>query len=261
MSDILLKYQAVDISYAGQKVVENADFQINTGEILGIVGESGSGKSTLVKAALGILNNEGRVDRGKILFHGKDLTTMYGEPLRRIRGAEIGMVFQNPGASLSPIRKISEQFYETIREHRRLDKQSAKEEILLLFEKLQLWDGERILDSYPFELSGGMNQRVAIALTMMLQPSLILADEPTSALDVTVQSQVIKELMQIRDLFGTSILIVTHNIGVAAHMADQIVVMRQGRIVEKGRKEDIIFRPQERATRKLIDATPKIRRG
>lgn len=258
MKRTLLEYRKVNICYSGAPVVEDINLQMKPGEILGIVGESGSGKSTLMRAALGILETEGNVESGEILFQGENLIAMPERQLRQIRGKGIGMVFQNPGASLCPVRKIGQQFYETIREHEKLDKRKAKDEILQLFEKIHLRDGERILNSYPFELSGGMNQRVAIALSMILKPPLILADEPTSALDVTVQAQVVKELMKMRELFGTGIIIVTHNMGVAAHMSDRVIVMKDGRIVESGSKDEVIYHPKENYTKNLIAATPRI---
>lgn len=259
MEQALLEYQKVNICYSGIRVVQDVELQVMPGEILGIVGESGSGKTTLIKSALGILGTEGLVESGRILFQGEDLETFSRERLRQIRGSGMGMIFQNPGASLCPVRKIGSQFLETMREHKSLNKKEAKNEILEFFWKMNLRDGERILNSYPFELSGGMNQRVAIALAMILRPSLILADEPTSALDVTVQAQVVKELMEMREIFGTGILIVTHNIGVAAHMADRVVVMKDGKIIEKGSKDEVIYHPKESYTRNLIGATPQIR--
>lgn len=259
MKQALLEYQKVNICYSGTRVVQDVDLQMKPGEILGIVGESGSGKTTLIKSALGILGTEGQVESGRILFRGEELKTLSKERLRQVRGSGMGMIFQNPGASLCPVRKIGTQFLETMKEHKTLNKKDAKYEILEHFEKMNLRDGERILNSYPFELSGGMNQRVAIALAMILRPSLILADEPTSALDVTVQAQVVKELMEMRDIFGTGILMVTHNIGVAAHMADRIIVMRDGKIIESGSKDEVIYHPRNGYTRKLIEATPKIR--
>lgn len=234
MSEYLLKYKNVDISYEGQPVVCGAELEIAPGTITAIVGDSGSGKSTLIKASLGLLGNDGRIDGGAILLRDQDLTQLNNRQLRQVRGRQVGMIFQNPGASLCPVRKIGPQFYETIRSHGKLDKRQARREILSLFEQLRLRDGERVLDSYPFELSGGMVQRVAIVLALVLKPELILADEPTSALDVTVQAEVVRMLMHVREIFGTAILMVTHNMGIADHMADRIVVMKQGRLAEQG---------------------------
>lgn len=261
MREALLEYKDIAIGYMGETVVHDVNLQIMPGEIVGVVGESGSGKSTLLRAALGVLGKEGVVERGSILSYGQNLTQMKEDEMRRIRGERIGMIFQNPGASLCPVRKIGVQFYETIREHRRLDKQRARIEILELFEKIHFRDGERILNSYPFELSGGMNQRVAIALALILHPHLILADEPTSALDVTVQAQVVKELLFIRKQYQTGILIVTHNMKLAAHMADQLVVMKDGRIVEQGKTDEVWNHPKQAYTKALIAATPYIHRG
>ena len=173
----------------------------------------------------------------------------------------MGMIFQNTGASLCPIRSIEDQLYESVTQHERASRQEIRDRAMELFEKIGLKDGRRILKSYPFELSGGMNQRVGIMLAMILHPDLLFADEPTSALDVTVQAQVVRELIRMRDFCGTGIAIVTHNIGVVEHMADKIAVMYQGRLVEYGDKKDIIENPKEEYTRKLLGAVLRIRRG
>ena len=174
----------------------------------GIVGESGSGKSTLIRAAMGLLGSDGAVTGGSIRYKDKNVTGLKGEELRKLRGPQMGMVFQNTGASLCPIRTIGDQLYEAVLQHEKVSRQEIKERAMDLFDKMKLADGERILNSYPFELSGGMNQRVGIMMAMILHPDLLFADEPTSALDVTVQAQVVREMMKMRELFGTTIAIV-----------------------------------------------------
>lgn len=260
MQQPLLELQNVEISYDGQAMVTDVNLQMMPGEILGIVGESGSGKSTLIKAAMGLLDGSGLVNRGDIFYKGQNVIDLNPEALRTMRGPEMGMIFQNCGSALCPIRTIGDQLYETMEQHGFNDRNEVRRRAETLFNKINLNDSERILSSYPFELSGGMNQRVGIVMAMILEPELLFADEPTSALDVTVQAQVIKEMLQLRDEFGTGIAIVTHNIGVVSYMADKVAVMCQGRLVEYGNARDVIDDPQERYTRQLIQAVPRIRR-
>ena len=261
MTKPLLEISNLEVCYFGKPVVRDLSLKIEPGEILGIVGESGSGKSTVIRAAMGLLKKGGTVTKGEISYKGQNITQAGEEELRKIRGPEMGMVFQNAGASLCPVRTIEKQLYETVLEHEKISRREIKERALKLFETMRLTDGERILKSYPFELSGGMNQRVGIMMAMVPNPRLLLADEPTSALDVTVQAQVVKEMMKMRELYGTAIAIVTHNIGVVEYMADKVAVMYQGKLVEYGRKEDVIRHPREPYTRKLIGAVPRLDRG
>lgn len=257
----LLDVQHVEVSYNGRAVVHDVSFQLEPGEILGIVGESGSGKSTIIKAAMGLLGNSGAVTRGDIYYKGQNVIDAGADEIRRMRGSAMGMIFQNTGASLCPIRSIGDQLYESISQHEKVSREEVRDRALMLFDRMRLNDGERILDSYPFELSGGMNQRVGIMMAMALKPDLLFADEPTSALDVTVQAQVVKEMMKMRELYHTGIVIVTHNIGVVEYMADRIAVMYQGRLLEYGKTEDIIHHPEEAYTKKLIGSVLRIDRG
>lgn len=261
MGQPLLNMQHVEISYNGKAVVHDVSLQLEPGEILGVVGESGSGKSTLIKAAMGLIGSSGAVTKGDIFYKGKNVVDARGEELRRMRGPAMGMIFQNTGASLCPIRSIEDQLYESVAQHEKVTRQEVRDRAMELFEKIGLKDGERILKSYPFELSGGMNQRVGIVMAMVLKPDLLFADEPTSALDVTVQAQVVEEMMKMRELYGTGIVIVTHNIGVVEHMADKVAVMYQGHLVEYGDKREIIEAPKEEYTRKLLGAVLRIRKG
>lgn len=260
MNQNLLEYRQVDIQYGDRKVVQDFSLQMKPGEILGIVGESGSGKSTVIRAAMGLLGDGGKVSGGEILYQGTEMTRISGEQLRQLRGPEMGMIFQNAGASLCPIRTIEEQLYEAVLQHEDVSKEEIRDRALRLFEQLRFTNGEQILKSYPFEFSGGMNQRVGIVLAMVLHPRLLLADEPTSALDVTVQAQVIKEMMKLRELYGTGIVIVTHNISVVNYMADNIAVMHQGKLVEYGTKEQVLKHPQEAYTKKLIGSVLRLKR-
>lgn len=188
MEKPLLEIRNVEISYDEMPVVKKINLKMDAGEILGIVGESGSGKSTLIRAAMGLLDIAGFVSQGDIFYKGQDILKYDDEAFRKMRGPEMAMIFQNCGSALCPIRTIGEQLYETMAEHGFCDRLEVKERVDLLFEKIHLKDSERILNSYPFELSGGMNQRVGIVMAMILNPQLLFADEPTSALDVTVQA-------------------------------------------------------------------------
>lgn len=257
----LLTYKSVEIAFNGRTVVHDVSFALHPGEILGIVGESGSGKSTLLKAAMGLLGNGGMVTRGDIWFRGEDLPDLNEKDMRRIRGAGIGMIFQDAGASLCPIRTIGSQIYESMSAHGKLTKSAAKEKALELFEKLHFKDSRRIWDSYPFELSGGMNQRAGIAIAMLMEPPVLLADEPTSALDVAVQKQVVLEMLRLRDLFGTAMVLVTHDIGVVSAMADTVLVLKDGKVMEYGRAQQVLNEPEREYTRKLLSAVPKLRRA
>ena len=256
----LLRYDHVDISYNGFLAVKDVSFTLEPGEILGIVGESGCGKSTLIKAAMGLLGSAGMVTRGDIWYKGKNLPDLPPKELRKLNGPELGMIFQSAGSSFCPIRTIEAQLYETMTEHEKTSKAEFLDRAMELLGKLGFEDGKRILGSYPFELSGGMQQRVGIAAAMLLNPSVLLADEPTSALDVSVQKQVVEEMLMIRKNFGTAILLVTHNLGVIRAMADKLLVLKNGETMEYGFTKEILNNPQSSYTKKLLAAVPVLRR-
>ena len=257
----LLRYDHVDISYNGFLAVKDVSFTLEPGEILGIVGESGCGKSTLIKAAMGLLGSAGIVTRGDIWYKGKNLPDLPPKELRRLNGPELGMIFQSAGSSFCPIRTIEAQLYETMTEHEKTSKAEFLDRAMELLGKLGFEDGKRVLGSYPFELSGGMQQRVGIAAAMLLNPSVLLADEPTSALDVSVQKQVVEEMLLVRDTFGTAIILVAHNIGVIGAMADKVLVMKNGETVEYGKTQQVLENPQADYTRALLSAVPRLRRA
>lgn len=256
----ILRYDHVEIAYNGKTAVRDVSFTLNEGEILGIVGESGSGKSTLIKAAMGLLGPNGLVTRGDIWYNGKSLPDLKENELRKINGQSIGMIFQSAGASFCPIRTVGQQLYESMTEHEEISKKEFQTLALSLLQKLGFENGQRILQSYPFELSGGMQQRVGIAAAMLLKPSILLADEPTSALDVSVQKQVVEEMLLVRKTFGTAIVVVTHNIGVIGAMADNVLVMKDGAVVEYGETKQVLENPREEYTRTLMAAVPRLRR-
>ena len=258
--ETLLRYEHVDIAYLGQPAVEGVSFSLSSGEILGIVGESGSGKSTLIKAAMGLLGSEGRVTGGSIRYKGRDLTALPQKELRKLCGPELGYIFQSAGSSFCPIRTVGAQLYETMREHERISKADFEARAMEMLQKLGFENGKRILGSYPFELSGGMQQRIGIAAAMLLKPSVLFADEPTSALDVTIQKQVVEEMLLVRKIFGTSIVLVAHNLGVIGAMADRVLVLKDGEAVESGKTQEVLTNPRADYTKALLAAVPKLRR-
>lgn len=257
----LLRYDQIGISYDAAPAIQNVSFTLHKGEILGIVGESGCGKSTLLKAAMGLLGDSGAVTRGDILYKGESILGLPEGKRRLLNGPELGMIFQSAGSSFCPIRTVGAQLYEMMKEHGAVSKKEFQAQALELLGKLGFDDGLRILNSYPFELSGGMQQRVGIAAAMLLHPSVLLADEPTAALDVSVQKQVLTELLLVRKTFDTAILLVTHNIGIIRAMTDRVLVMRDGCTVEYGQTQQVLHAPQAEYTRQLLAAVPKQRRA
>ena len=257
----LLTYDRVEISYNGKPAVQDISVDLAEGEILGIVGESGSGKSTLIKAAMGLLGPAGMVTRGDIWYKGKNLPDLKPSEMRKLCGPDLAMIFQSAGASFCPIRTVGAQLYESVIAHEKLSKPEFENRACDILEKIGFPDPLRVLKSFPFELSGGMQQRVGIASAMLLRPAILMADEPTSALDVHVQKQVVEEMMLMRKEFGVSIIIVTHNIGVVGAMADNVLVMQKGRAVEYGETDQILNHPETEYTKTLMAAVPRLERG
>lgn len=257
----ILRYDHVDIAYNGFLAVKDVSFTVEPGEILGIVGESGSGKSTLIKAAMGLLGNAGMVTQGDIWYKDTNIPDLSPKGLRKLNGRSLGMIFQSAGSSFCPIRTIEAQLYETMTEHEKTSKAEFLDRAMELLGKLGFEDGKRVLGSYPFELSGGMQQRVGIAAAMLLNPSVLLADEPTSALDVSVQKQVVEEMLLVRKTFGTAIVLVSHNIGVIRAMADKVLVLKDGETVEYGQTRQVLTSPQADYTCALLSAVPRLRRA
>ena len=250
----LLKLEHVTICYNGEPVEHDVDLELNKGEILGVVGESGSGKSTIIKAIMGLLGNEGMVTEGDIWYKGKNVVDMPEKELRRLLGPEIAMVFQDSGAALCPIRTVGDQIYESMREHERISRKECAERAVRMMAKIGLKDGERVLQSYPFELSGGMNQRVGICISMLQNPSLLLADEPTSALDVTIQKQIMELLMKLKKEKQLSFLFICHDLALVQMFCDRVIVMHDGHVEEEGTPEEIIENPMTEYTKRLIES-------
>ena len=261
MAEPLLEYSHVDVSYNGLAVVRDVSFPVMPGEVVCIVGESGSGKSTLVKAAMGQLGSNGMVTRGDIWYRGASIPDLPARDLRRLCGSDLALVFQDCLAALTPIRRIGDQVHESMAAHRPLDRATCDTLACEMFAKLGLEDPERVLSSYPFELSGGMGQRVGIAIALLSEPSVLFADEPTSALDVIVQAQVIELLQRVNVNLGTAIVLVTHNMGVVRALADRVLVLKDGEVVEFGEAAQVLDAPAADYTRELLAAAPRLMQG
>ena len=262
MSDIL-ELTNVSIRYrdAEADAVSEVTLGIPEYSITAIVGESGSGKSTLIRSVIGLPSGGARVTGGSILYRGTDLTRLDESRFRKLRGKSLSMIFQNAYAALDPKKKIGYQFTESLRVHAAVSKADGLKMMKSALADVGLTDTERVLGSYPFELSGGMTQRVAIAMATAVRADLLLADEPTSALDVTMQAQVVQSLMDLRSRTGTTIVMVTHNLGLASYMADYLAVMYKGRLVDFGPTRAVIHEPKDDYTRRLIDAVPDMEVG
>ena len=254
---MLLKISNLDVSYGKKLTVQNVNFELDDGEILAIVGESGSGKTTVIRAVLNVLPRNGRVSNGSIVFEEKNLLNLSENEWRSLRGKNISMIFQDSGNMMNPVHTIGKQFIEYIQVHSDLDKKSAYDMAIEKLTLMNLPNPDNIMNSYTFELSGGMRQRVGIAMAITFQPKLLLADEPTSALDVTTQAQIVGELMFITRGTGAAMIIVTHNIGVASYISDELIVMSQGKIVEHGKTQDVIENPQHEYTKSLLASVPE----
>lgn len=255
----MLEIKDLTIQYGDKDpVVENFSLSLKKGEIITIVGESGSGKSTVLSSILGLLPNGGKIISGDIIYNGESMLSKSLNQWRELRGTEITMISQDSGGTLNPIRKIGKQFVEYIQTHSKMSAKEAEEKAKDMFSKVNLPDPEIIMKSYPHQLSGGMKQRVGIAMALTFHPKIILADEPTSALDVITQAQIVKEIMDLRKKFDTSIIMVTHNLGVAAYISDKIIVMQNGKIVDAGNKNEVIENPKSEYTKKLLEAVPEI---
>lgn len=256
----MLNIQDIAVKYRGNEnpTMEHFSLHMKEGEICSIVGESGSGKTTVIRAVLGSLPSGGKVTEGDILFEGKSLLHYNKQQWRELRGSKISMIFQDSGAMINPIRQIGSQYVEYIRTHQNMSKKDAWDMGREMLERMRLPGSDNIMKSYPFQLSGGMRQRVGIAMSMTFQPKLLLADEPTSALDVTTQAQIVRQMMELREEFGTSIIIVTHNIGVAAYMGDKMIVMKNGKIVDQGDRNKVLYHSDNDYTKYLMASVPSI---
>jgi len=255
MQDVLLEVKNLSVLYGKKEILKDISFILPYGKVLAVVGESGSGKSTLLNAITGLLGKVGKAAAGSIRFKDRNLLTLNERQWQSVRGKEISRVYQDASAAFCPIRKIGEQLYEMVQAHEKWSGSEMKERAGKIIKKMNL--PEKILDEYPFCLSGGMAQRVGILAALLLKPDLLLADEPTSALDTVTQVQVVKEMMKLQDEYGLSILLVTHQLSIARVMADYVVIMQRGRVVEEGPIRSVFECPQNVYTKKLLAAVPK----
>ncbi|AVJ28802.1 dipeptide ABC transporter ATP-binding protein [Achromobacter spanius] len=264
----LLSVRGVSVDFntdtGGFRAVDNLDFDVRPGRTLAIVGESGSGKSVTSMAIMRLTDySGGRISTGQILFRDSDdrevdLTQATDEQMRAIRGNDIAMIFQEPMTSLNPVFTIGDQIVEAIMLHQQLSRSAARQSARKLLEKVRLPDAEQLLDRYPHQLSGGMRQRVMIAMALSCQPRLLIADEPTTALDVTIQAQILNTIRELQRDLGTAVIFITHDMGVVAEMADDVVVMLRGKKVEQGTVEEIFNAPKHPYTRALLAAVPRL---
>jgi peptide/nickel transport system ATP-binding protein/oligopeptide transport system ATP-binding protein len=255
----LLSIEGLDVRYDGPRgdvrAVDGLDLTLTEGETYALVGESGCGKTATAYAILRLVE-PGRITGGRIVFQGRDLMTLSEKEMRRVRGGAIGIAFQEPGAALNPVLKIGTQVGESLRIHKGLGRKEAWREAVRLLHAVSLPDPERQASSYAHELSGGMKQRVMLAIALSCRPALLIADEPTSALDVTIQAQILELLRNLKDAYNLTVLLITHDFGVVAEIADRVGVMYAGRLVEEARAPALFSDPKHPYTRALLRAIP-----
>jgi len=243
------------------KAVDGVDYAINAGQTLGVVGESGSGKSVTALSIMRLIQSPpGRIVAGRILFEGQDLLQFSEERMRALRGNEISMIFQEPMTALNPVFTVGDQIAEAVRLHQKLDEDAARERAIAMLERVGIPSPRDRVDNYPHEMSGGMRQRVMIAMAMSCNPKLLIADEPTTALDVTIQAQILELVRELQESDGMSVLLITHSLGVVAENAHHVAVMYAGKVVEYARSEDLFERPRHPYTIGLLASLPELAR-
>ncbi|MEJ7772343.1 MAG: ABC transporter ATP-binding protein [Geodermatophilaceae bacterium] len=243
------------------KAVDGVSFEIDRGEVLGVVGESGSGKSVMAMSLIGLAPEPGRIESGAVLWKGTDLVGAPQRDVRAIRGQEISVVFQDPMSSLNPVHTVGRQIAEAVRLHANVSRKEARERAIDAMATVGIPLARQRAGSYPHEFSGGMRQRVMIAMALVNEPDLLIADEPTTALDVTIQAQVVSVLDEIRERTGTAILLITHDLGLVAGVADRLLVMYAGRVVERGSTGQVFRRSRHPYTRALLASLPRVDRA
>jgi oligopeptide transport system ATP-binding protein len=257
----LLDVKNLGVQFATQDgtvyAVNGLTFHLDKGKTLGIVGESGSGKSQAVLAMMGLLASNGQAS-GEVLYQGRDLLTLPTAELNRVRGNQMAMIFQDPMTSLNPYLTVERQMTEVLQFHKGMDRKSARQQSIRLLDAVKIPEATRRVDMYPHEFSGGMRQRVMIAMALLCEPELLLADEPTTALDVTVQAQILSLLRELQRDFGTAIIMITHDLGVVAGLCDEVLVLYGGRVMEQGPARHIFHTPSHPYTRGLLRAIPRM---
>jgi peptide/nickel transport system ATP-binding protein/oligopeptide transport system ATP-binding protein len=262
MADPLLSVDDLHVSFATEegvvKAVDGVSFDLAPGEVLAVVGESGSGKSVTAMTLMGLTRSPNARFEGTAQYKGTELIGASEDELRRVRGAEIAMIFQDPMTSLNPVQRIGRQIMEQIQEHEGLPDTQARERTIELLDRVGIPRARERIDNYPHEFSGGMRQRVMIALALSCSPSILIADEPTTALDVTIQAQILQRMRELREETGAAVILVTHDLGVVADIADRIAVMYAGRIVEEGTLDEIFYDPQHPYTWGLLGSITRV---
>lgn len=255
----LLDVQHLSVTFGGPaQAVDDVSFSIARGETLGLVGESGSGKSVTAFSILRLLQPPGRITAGRVLFESRDLLTLTEGEMRDVRGAGISLIFQEPMTALNPVMRVGDQIAEALLVHGKASRGEARARATELLEAVKIPDAGRRLRDYPHQLSGGMRQRVMIAIALACRPPLIIADEPTTALDVTIQAQVLELLRELKTRYNLALLLITHDFGVIAEMADRVAVMYKGKLVEQGSVRDVLRHPSHEYTRNLLAAVPGV---
>jgi ABC-type dipeptide/oligopeptide/nickel transport system ATPase component len=257
MAEPLLDVQHLSVTFGGPiPAVDDVSFQVMPGETLGVVGESGSGKSVTAFSILRLLQPPGRIAGGSVRFQGRDLLALSEREMREVRGAGISLIFQEPMTALNPVMRVGDQIAEALLVHRKATGAEARARAVELLEAVRIPDAARRVRDYPHQLSGGMRQRVMIAIALACRPPLVIADEPTTALDVTIQAQVLDLLRELKARYNLALLLITHDFGVIAEMADRVAVMFKGQLVEQGPVRDVLRHPANEYTRSLLAAVP-----
>ena len=264
MAERLLEVKDLDVRFATEdgivRAVQGISFELERGKVLGIVGESGSGKSVTAMTLMGLTRGVNARFEGEVLYKGTDLLKVSDREMQNYRGNELGMIFQDPMTSLNPVYRIGEQIAEAIRAHDDVGKRAARARTIELLHQVGIPNPESRVDDFPHQFSGGMRQRAMIAMALSCNPSILIADEPTTALDVTIQAQIVELVNRLKDDFDSAVIFITHDLGVIADIADEIIVMYAGRVVERGKKRDIFYDPQMPYTWGLLGSIPRLDR-
>jgi peptide/nickel transport system ATP-binding protein len=264
MADHLLEVRDLKVSFRTEdgivRAVDGISFTLDPGEVLGIVGESGSGKSVSMMSVMRLIIDPNAVFEGEVIYKGRDLMKLGRDEMRGVRGAEIAMIFQDPMTSLNPVYRVGWQIAEQIRAHENVGKKEAHARAVELLQAVGIPNPRVRVNDYPHQFSGGMRQRVMIAMALSCNPDLLIADEPTTALDVTIQAQILELIQRLKDDFGSAVIMITHDMGVVAEVADRVVVMYAGRVVEQGTKQDLFYDPQHPYTWGLLGSIARLDR-